>query len=54
VSRTRALLQKYGVDYIYLGPLERAKYGQVPLERFALLGEVAFQNEEVTIIKVRG
>ena len=54
VNSTRSLLQKYNVDYIYLGPLERTKYGQVPLERFAAFGEVAYQNGEVTIIRVNG
>ncbi|MCA9938150.1 MAG: hypothetical protein KC418_05885 [Anaerolineales bacterium] len=45
-----ALLNRYGVDYIYVGGLERSKYGEQGLDKFAHL-EIAFQNSSVTIYR---
>jgi YYY domain-containing protein len=50
-ATTRRLLARYEVRYIYVGPLERAAYGE---RDFAALGgvEVAYRNEGVTIYRV--
>ncbi len=53
VEEVRALLEGYGVTYVYLGPRERADYGDGVVERFGTFMEVAFRNEGVTIYKVR-
>jgi YYY domain-containing protein len=47
------LLKKYGVDYIYVGAAERATYPVEGLAKLAQLGDVAFQQGDVTIYRVR-
>jgi YYY domain-containing protein len=47
------LLQKYEVDYVYVGALERQKYG-ASIDKFAAIGAVVFQQDEVTIYAVGG
>ena len=48
-----ALLRQYDVRYVYVGPNERALYGEVAVEESAEL-TVAFQNGEVTIYEFAG
>ncbi len=50
-SQQRALLNDYGVEYVYVGPAERAKYGQITVERVSGI-TVAEQFENVTIYAV--
>ncbi|MFH1483146.1 MAG: DUF2298 domain-containing protein [Chloroflexota bacterium] len=48
----RGLLQSYKVKYIYVGALERARYGA--LEELETIFPVAFRNEQVVIYQVYG
>ncbi|HEX5479183.1 MAG TPA: DUF2298 domain-containing protein [Dehalococcoidia bacterium] len=50
VSRVNAIVQKYHVDYIYVGPLERTAFGDAALAKFQSL-PVAFQKGTVTIYR---
>ncbi|NIV37545.1 MAG: hypothetical protein GWN58_51445, partial [Anaerolineae bacterium] len=47
------LLDKYDITYVYVGPLERSAYDPRGLSKFAQLLEVVYQNDGVTIYKVR-
>ena len=47
------LLQKYSVDYIYVGEAERATYPAEGLAKFAQLADIAFQQGDVIVYKVR-
>jgi YYY domain-containing protein len=47
------LLNKYGVTYVYAGRLERARYGESGLVRFASTMDTVFQNQGVSIYRVR-
>ncbi len=47
------LLEKYDVTYIYVGQLEKARYGQRAGQEFSESTDIAFQNEGVTIYQVR-
>ncbi|MBK9943540.1 MAG: hypothetical protein IPP13_18195 [Kouleothrix sp.] len=47
------LLKKYNVSYIYVGAAERASYPPEGLAKLAQLGDVAFQQGDVIIYKVR-
>jgi len=49
-NRTR-VLERYDVRYIYVGPTERERYGDVPFARQRGIS-VAFENEAVTIYAV--
>lgn len=50
----RALLRRYGVDYVIAGRLETAQYGTEGLAKFDRLGHVVYRNPAVTIWWVGG
>ena len=43
------LLDKYGISYVYVGPLERARYPAAGLQKFAQLMEPVYDTGTVTI-----
>lgn len=49
----QALLDKYGVTYVYVGPLERSQYDPRGLEKFRTFMEIVYQQGNVTIYKTR-
>jgi YYY domain-containing protein len=51
-GKARELLDRYGVDYIYVGVAEQASYPAEGLARLAELGTPVFQQDEVTIYRV--
>ena len=54
VAEARELLGKYEVEYVYVGRLEREQYGGDGLPKFGTFMDVIFQNQEVTIYRMRG
>ena len=52
-QEAREILDRYGVTYIIVGPRERAKYGIQDTEKFDRFGDVAFQEGDVVIYRVR-
>lgn len=54
-AETLALLDRYGIDYVYLGPLERGKYrpSEAAIATLDALMTRAFQNEAVIIYSRR-
>jgi YYY domain-containing protein len=50
-ERTVAVIERYGVDYVWVGPAERARYGSVDFAGVSGLTPV-FENEAVTIYRV--
>ncbi len=53
VEEARALLEKYNVTYVYVGPLERSEYDPRALEKFAQFMDVIYQQGSVTIYQAR-
>jgi YYY domain-containing protein len=53
LDRTRELLDRYDVDYVYVGELERRNYAPESLAKFAELGTPVFSEGEVTIYRIR-
>ena len=47
------LLDKYDITYVYVGPVELGTYAPGGLDKFAQFSEVVYQNDTVTIYKVR-
>ncbi len=47
------LLDKYGITYVYVGPLERSTYGPGGLAKFERVMDVAYRNDGVTIYRAR-
>lgn len=54
LAQARALLKKYGVDYVYVGDLEREKYknNAAGLEKFAQLGRVVFSQDKSALYRI--
>ena len=50
-DKAKAVIEKYGIDYIYIGPFEEEAYGDT-LARDALcaLGEICYELGEVCIV----
>ena len=53
IGEVEETLEKYSVTYVYVGDLEREQYGMEVGERFEDFMDVVFENEGVTIYKVR-
>ncbi|MCB0191457.1 MAG: hypothetical protein KDJ65_05890 [Anaerolineae bacterium] len=47
--QAQELLNKYGVEYVYVGALERERYSPQGLKKFDQIMSTAFQQDEVTI-----
>jgi YYY domain-containing protein len=54
LEQVNTLLQKYGVMYVYVGHIERSKYGSQALKKFATSMDTVFKNQGVAIYKVKG
>jgi YYY domain-containing protein len=52
-AQARELLALYNVAYVYWSDLERQAYGSAGEAKFAALGDVAFQEDSVTIYRIR-
>jgi uncharacterized membrane protein len=50
----QAVLDRYGVELVYVGPLEKQKYAPAALEKFRRFMDVAYENDQVTIYQRRG
>lgn len=51
VGRTQELLDQYGVEYVFVGTLERGKYPEASLQKFAAFMEPVFRNDGVVIYR---
>ena len=51
-SEARGILDRYGVELVYVGPRERSKYGEEGLAKFAEFMDVAFSEGGVTIYRL--
>ena len=49
VAEARELIDRYGVDYVVFGPIERTTYGDAGLAKWDELGEQVFDREGTTI-----
>jgi uncharacterized membrane protein len=43
------LLDKYGISYVYVGPLERERYPAPGLAKFSGVMQVVYDDGQVTI-----
>ena len=54
VEQARRLLDKYGVDYVYVGDRERQAYGEAGLGKFDEFMDAVFQQGSVTVYRRGG
>ena len=52
-EEARILLARYDVEYVYVGPREREKYGIGGLDKFSSFMETVFAKDDVAIYRVR-
>lgn len=52
LQQTKNLLQKYHIEYVYIGQLERQKYPNLFEEKFQHLGTLVYQNGDTKIYQV--
>ncbi len=52
-AEARILLLKYDVDYVYVGPRERLAHAGPGLDKFPDFMDIVFQQDDVTIYKLR-
>lgn len=52
VGRAEGILRQFDIEYVYVGRLEREKYGEQGLPKLEGFLEVAYENESVTIYRV--
>lgn len=53
-SEARRLLNKYKVEYVYIGELEKGKYNNLNEEKFKSWGELVYNQGGVRIFRLRG
>jgi len=49
---TKALLDKYNVEYVIVGTFERQKYPNLNEEKFSVLGKAVFSSEDTSIYQL--
>ncbi len=54
VEEARRLLDRYGVDYVYVGDRERQAYGEAGMAKFGELMDAVFQQGGVTVYRRGG
>jgi uncharacterized membrane protein len=52
LAEAEAILDKYNVQYVYVGDFERETYSEAGLAKFGGLGDIVFQQAKVTIYEV--
>lgn len=52
LAEAKAILDKYDVQYVYVGDFEREAYSEAGLAKFTGLGKVVFRQDKVTVYKV--
>ncbi len=53
LDQARTLIERYGVKYVYIGPLETSRYPAAGLEKFARIGEMVYNAGGVLIYRLR-
>jgi uncharacterized membrane protein len=53
LTEARELIDRYGVDYVVFGPIERTTYGDAGLGKWDELGEKVFDEAGTTVWRLR-
>ena len=53
IYKTKTILEKYNIDYIYVGPRERLKYDDKEFHKFVEFMEQIFENDSVIIYRMQ-
>jgi YYY domain-containing protein len=53
IEKTKALIKKYEIEYVFIGSLEYQKHPALVESKFQQLGEVVFQKDTTNIYKIK-
>ena len=53
-TQARAIADRYGIDYVYVGPLERSAYGSAAERKFGFFMDKVYDQDDVLIYSRRG
>lgn len=53
MTAVSSLLDKYDVEYIYIGPKEYSDYGQIDVDKLASLGSVVYRDNEIASVIIK-
>lgn len=53
INKTKALIKKYKIQYVFVGNLEYQKYPNLNEVKFQELGEIVFQKDNTKIYKIK-
>ena len=53
IAVAQSVLDRYDVEYVYVGPLEREQYSEAGLAKFSSFMDIVYQNDAVTIYQIR-
>ncbi len=53
MEATNSILQKYGVQYIIVGGMERAKFSNIQFDKLDTIADVVFSSGELQVYKVK-
>jgi len=51
-QEAKNIVDQYGIDYVYIGPLERSTYTPLVEEKFSVFMDEIFRNDEVIIFAI--
>ncbi len=49
----KELIDRYGIEYIYVGPTELEKYGQIDIDRLSSLGSIVYRDNSISSVIIR-
>lgn len=52
IDKTKALIKKYDIKFVYIGELERTKYPNLNEEKFNSLGKIIYQSNQTKIFQI--
>ncbi len=52
INETKNLMNKYQIEYVYIGKMEREKYSNINEDKFSSFGSIVYQKNNVLIFKM--
>ena len=53
IGEIKALIDRYDIEYIYVGPGEYEKYGFVDTDRLTALGRIVYRDNDISAVVIK-